>query len=88
MKMPGEGDADVEKTIENGEASSVEAGESNTPFKHKYRELKGRLKCLVYVSVLVCMYSSFCLSIHVCYLCRSVSVLNQSYKSHRAGYLS
>lgn len=84
MKMPGEGDADLGKTTENGEAGAVEEGESNIPFKHKYRELKGRLKCLVYVSISVRISSWFCF-IHVCHLCRNVSVLSQSYKKPRVG---
>ena len=50
-KMPVSGEeSETEMASENGEPTAPEEGAQDFAFKNKYKELKGRLKYLVYVS--------------------------------------
>lgn len=50
-KMPVSGEeSETEMASENGEPMALEEGAQETAFRNKYRELKNRLKYLVYVS--------------------------------------
>ena len=50
-KMPVSGEeSETDMASENGEPAAPEEGAQEFAFKNKYKELKGRLKYLVYVS--------------------------------------